>query len=320
MAFKALTGAAVVVVLGAGLLVDSSVSAGASVSWMHRAAGTDAADGIRRFWTPARMRQAEQNDLSLGREDRDWGPMLGIGGATVSHAPVTDPTAVPYRINGRVFLHIRGGVETCSGTAVDTPSRRVVFTAGHCVNDGYDRSQPPGSRKGAWADKWIFIPAYTNGQAPFGTFTYQELWAVPDWINHSNHKFDVGAVVVGRNEAGQNLEDAVGGATVETGQAYGQDFRIFGYPAGAFRGEVLRRCDSAFLGFDRNGNRQTGGPATLRARCNMARGSSGGGWLIDGGTILNGVTSYFYSRHTGFGYSPYFGAEVQRLYNQVASR
>lgn len=300
------------------LAAPAAAAAGGPVVAHRSLASRGQAEQTRRFWTPERMKLALRHDLS---GDRKAGPgSRKISRATASHVGVVDPSIPPYRVNGRVFVRIRRGVGSCSGTAVDSPSRRVVFTAGHCVNDGYEWWQQPGAKKGAWATRWMFVPAFNYGQGPFGSFPASDLWALPRWIRHSNFNFDVAAAAVYPNEVGQNLEDALAGAaTLATSQPYEQQFQIFGYPAGTFGGQALRECDSGFLGSDRV-SYELAGPLDMRAACDMARGSSGGGWLINGGTTLNGVTSRACSRNYYVICSPYFGAAVQGLYNQVANR
>jgi len=47
----------------------------------------------------------------------------------------------------------------------------------------------------------------------------------------------------------------------------------------------------------------------MPASCDMAAGSSGGGWLFDG-EYISGVTSYSYQGRSTQLFSPYFGPEV----------
>ena len=54
----------------------------------------------------------------------------------------------------------------------------------------------------------------------------------------------------------------------------------------------------------------------MRINCNMAGGSSGGGWVIDE-EFTNSVVSYGYSDQRERLYGPYFGLAVKRLINQV---
>src|SRR6476619_7728298 len=54
-----------------------------------------------------------------------------------SSTRVPDSAGVEYRTNGKIFGIDPGrGFYTCSGTALNTPSRSIVITAGHCVTEG----------------------------------------------------------------------------------------------------------------------------------------------------------------------------------------
>ena len=75
----------------------------------------------------------------------------------------------------------------------------------------------------------------------------------------------------------------------------------------------MQGCDSPYVGDDVLSYRIPG-PPTIAIRCHWKPGASGGGWLIDEGTRINGLTSYGKQddkRHT---FGPYFSARnVGRL-------
>lgn len=217
--------------------------------------------------------------------------------ATASSLHVAESTAAETRTNGRIFGFYPGrGKYSCSGTALDTPSRSIVLTAGHCM-----------LVDGVWARNVVFVPAYDHGARPFGTFAARSLRVMPQWRKLENPDFDVGAIVVEPNQLGA-LADVVGGRTWVTGQSRFSSFQIFGYPAGALRGEELRSCTTKGLGSDSRAN-PLPGPPTLPGRCDMAGGASGGAWIVDGQYVA-GVTSYGYRSRFGRIYSPYFGPGV----------
>ncbi len=179
---------------GAAPRLHAPPEAGARIS----AAGAEAAR-IRAYWTPARMRSAPPL-LASGRSE----PL-----ALASFAPVTDATVPPYAVEGRIF--IRQGRERgyCSGTAINSASRRLVLTAGHCVNTG-----PRGlGGSSAWSRYLEFVPAYTDGTAPFGTFVARrpEIYAPKPWVKEGNPNFDMGIALTKPESSGVNVADAVGG-------------------------------------------------------------------------------------------------------------
>lgn len=249
---------------------------------------------IRAYWTPERMRETPPLLVS-GRTD----PL-----ALASFAPVADATLPPFTVNGRIFIRQGRNKGYCSGTAINSPTRRLVLTAGHCVNTG------PRGRRGsnAWSRYLEFVPAYTDGTAPFGSFVARrpEVYAPKPWIKEGNPNYDMGAFLTSPNTSGVNVADAVGGgATIGMNLGRKEAFQTFGYPGKVRR---LQQCDSPSTGEDVL-TRQIPGPPTVKIRCHWLPGASGGGWLIENGTIVNGLTSYGRNRDTVHTFGPYFSAE-----------
>src|SRR4051794_34713225 len=279
-------------------LLSLAPAADAAVERLHPPAGATASSAveaarIRAYWTPERMRSAPPLAPS-GRSD----PL-----ALASFAPVADATAAPYPVNGRIFVRQGRGSGYCSGTAINSPTRQLVLTAGHCVNSG------PRGRRGTsvWSRYLEFVPAYTDGVAPFGSFVALRpgVFALKPWTRESNPNFDIGAAVVGPSAAGVDVADAVGGgATIAIDLSRTQPFQTFGYPG---RTRRLQECDSPARGEDKL-PRQIPGPPTVRIRCHWLPGASGGGWLIENGTMIDGLTSYGRNRDTIHTFGPYFSS------------
>ena len=239
-------------------------------------------------------------------------PRPAASGARASSTSevLPDPTLPGLAVNGAVFIgEGRGrGFARCSGTSVNAANLSVVITAGHCVYD-----------EGRWsAHRWVFVPGYHHGERPFGTFTARWLGTTPQWLAGENFNFDVGAAVVGRNERGQLLADAVGGDGIAWNRPLHQVFDVYGYPvARPFDGGTLQRCSqAAYEGHD-IGSFLEPGPLDLAVPCEVSPGGSGGGWVIHG-NVLNGVTSLGYSEDATTDYGPYFGKEVARLFARAS--
>jgi len=246
---------------------------------------------VARYWTPARMRATPPLDA------RDW----PLGEASASFAPVPEPTVSPFAVNGRLFIKQGRNRGFCSATAINSPTRRLVLTAGHCVNSG------PRDRRGtsAWSYYLEFVPAYSNGVAPFGAFVAhrKDVFAPRQWVRWGNVNFDIGAVLVSPNAEGVNVADAVGGgATIATDRARPEDFQTFGYPG---KRRWMQGCSSPYVGDDSRTYRLPG-PPTVAIRCHWSPGASGGGWLIDEGTAIDGLTSYGRLRDRVHTFGPYF--------------
>jgi hypothetical protein len=254
---------------------------------------------VARFWTPARLRATPPLDA----------PRPATSPARVSFAQVPEPTLPPHTVNGRLFVRQGNKTGFCSATAINSASRRLVLTAGHCVNSGPSRR--PGD--GVWSSFLEFIPAYSGDTAPLGAFIAhrRQIFAPKPWLQLGNPNFDLGAILVGPNAEGANVADAVGGgAAIALDRSRHEEFETFGYPGMT---HWMQACNSPYVGDDAL-TYQVPGPPTIAIRCHWAPGASGGGWLIEGGTAIDGLTSYGKlgdRRHT---FSPYFSSRnVGRL-------
>ncbi len=283
-------------VLAAAVLAAPATAAPRLRPPSHGAAASAAleAERIAAYWTPARMRAAPPLDVGARPN-----PL-----AVASFAPVEDASVPPFSVNGRLFIRQGRANGYCSGTAIDSPTRRLVLTAGHCVNSG------PRGRRGssAWSRYVEFVPAYADGAAPFGSFIARrpQVFAPRPWVTGANSNYDVGAVLTDPDQSGVAVADAVGGgATLGIDRSRRELFQTFGYPG---RVRQLQRCDSPATGEDRL-TRLSPGPPTVRIRCHWLPGASGGGWLIEEGTMINGLTSYGRNRDRLHTFGPYFGSE-----------
>ena len=271
------------------------------------------ASAIRDYWTPQRMRAAEPLDAltagdSAAMDSAETGPQIGgapsyvpaaTAGAPARAAirsgpgriagldsePVADPSAADMRAHGKVFFTIPQGDEAgdyvCSGTAVNSRNRSVVWTAGHCVFD---------LNGGGYTTNWSFVPAYADEAAPYGEWPARRLATTKGWQATQNLHFDLGAAVVRRSDSGRRLQRVVGGRGIAFDQPRDHRYGAFGYPAELpFTGEREYRCDSGQTGTDQPPG---SGPLPMSIRCDMTAGASGGGWIV--GTTLLSVTSYGY--------------------------
>jgi V8-like Glu-specific endopeptidase len=292
-------GAAAVAALGCLCALLATPAGAAAGRRLHPTAPSRGeAARTARYWTAARMRAAPPLDATPGDLD-----------ARTSFAQVAEPTASPFAVNGRLFVRQGSQRGFCSATAIDSASRRLVLTAGHCVNSG---PEPPRGRS-VWSSFLEFVPAYSGGAAPFGAFLAQRksVFALKQWVKLGNPNFDIGAIVTAPNAEGVNVADAVGGgAAIATDLSRHQDFQTFGYP-----GETrwMQGCDSPYAGDD-NLTYRIPGPPTIAIRCHWAPGASGGGWLIEEGTVIDGLTSYGKRTDHLHTFGPYFSSRnVGRL-------
>jgi V8-like Glu-specific endopeptidase len=271
------------------------------------------ADAVRSFWTPERMRAAKPADLPPADQRVHAGARPGPDGPPASRPPAAAAGPGLAAVNGtrtagRVFyMGPTGNLGVCSASAVNTPSKRVVITAGHCVHGG---------RGGTYHRHWSFVPAYHLGTQPLGEFPASSFHAFPEWVSNSDHDKDVAFVVLLNNERGQRLVDVAGGNGIEVNQPLRRHIHNFAYPVlPPYDGERQRYC----VGFSRQSDH---GVTRIEIDCNFTKGASGSAWLsrYDNNAFhgyANGVTS---TRREGINTSPYFDSAVMRLYEAVANR
>lgn len=245
-----------------------------------------------RYWTAARMEAAVPLD-AIGS---------GAGGnpfASASFASVPDTTVPPFSMAGRVFVKIGKFDGFCSGAAVASESGRLVLTAGHCLYNLL-----PGHRFPTLARRFVFVPGYEDGQAPFGVFAGRKAFMPLPWLRRGNENFDIGAVLTEPNEAGQTLAEAVGGGLpILLDKARDREYQVLGYPG--HLQQRMQECDARFSGNDRS-TYSLAGPPSLGVGCFMGEGASGGPWLVEGGTAIGGMTTYGYRRDFSHTFGPYF--------------
>jgi hypothetical protein len=90
---------------------------------------------------------------------------------------------------GKVFFEgVDGKLYWCSATSIQAKYRNLVATAGHCV---FQTKQ-----NGAVLDKWIFVPGYYQGRAPWGIYVGKQAFAHYDFANYEDYDRDYAFVTV----------------------------------------------------------------------------------------------------------------------------
>jgi hypothetical protein len=274
----------------------------ALLSWAGSAAAypvaqveTESREKVIRYWTPERMRQA----VPTPRDSRPLAAKAAKGGGTSAGASSEVPQPYPSTY-GKVFFTSNSDVNyVCSGSAIASANESVVWTAGHCVNEG----------PGAFYKNFLFVPAYRDGAAPYGKFAVSTLLTTSGWQTSGEFGVDVGAAVVGTNASGLTLSDAVDEASLVFEAPRNQAYRLYGYPAAKkFSGQRMRVCETSWLLDDTSAT-----PDPMGASCDMTGGSSGGAWVTSSGAVAS-VVSYGYSSLRNVLFGPHLEAEAQSLY------
>jgi hypothetical protein len=254
---------------------------------------------VQRYWTAERMENAIPAQKLLAGAPARKAKKPPQGSAQQIPPPYT---TAPTRTNGKVFFTDDGLNYVCSGTALLSGNKSVVWTAGHCVHDGASN----------FHTNWTFVPAYADGARPYGTWTARALLTTSGWAGGGDFSYDTGAAVVSPN-GGAALTDVVGGRNIVFNSPRQQQYAAHGYPAGSpFNGQRLWVCNSPLRYNDTSAN-----PATMGIDCDMTGGSSGGGWIAN--ESVASVNSYGYRTLPNVMFGPYQGSVAQSLYTQAAS-
>lgn len=268
----------------AGAMIKGAVSHVAAVSAAEQHA-------VKRYWTSSRMRAATPLDVTQSGKPAHHGK---------PSPSASDPTQPQL---GKVFFTLGGTDYVCSGTATQSANGDVVTTAGHCLNEG----------PGAYATNFEFVPAYENGNAPYGTWTAKSLLTTSQWKNSGDLNYDTGFAVMNSNSSGGSLTDIVGSYPIAFNQPRGLTYTSYGYPAASpYDGQTLQSCSGTA-----HDDTTTSGAQDQGIPCDMTGGSSGGGWIENG--TLNSVNSYKYNADPNTMYGPYFGDVIQSAYTAAAS-
>jgi hypothetical protein len=263
-------------------------------------------EAVVSYWTPERMRNAKP----VERKRDPFGKPAASGGGKGAKPGAATEVPAPYTVfptstNGKVFFTDNGVNYVCSGTAIASANESVVWTAGHCVNEG----------PGAYYTNWAFVPAYRDNTRPYGTWAARSLHTTTPWQSQGDFSYDLGAAVVSPSGA-STLTDAIGGGrTLAFNYPRSQRYNSYGYPAASpFNGQRLWMCDSSLYTKDSSTS-----PQTMGIQCNMTGGSSGGGWVGPGDGRVYSVNSYGYSSLRNVMFGPYQGDVAEQLFATAAA-
>ncbi|MGW7417900.1 trypsin-like serine peptidase [Streptomyces sp. NPDC054863] len=301
--------------LGLMAAAGGLLSVGAAPAPAAEAPALSAEQQVRSFWTPERMRSAKPLDL-LSVAPSEVAPAKAVGPATSVPSSAPSTKAFPQKggawtgggavvkTSGRVFFTYQGRTASCSGNSVTSQNRSTVVTAGHCVK-----------MQGAWHTNWVFVPAYNDGQSPYGTWTASKTSATDQWAATEDINYDVGLAVVNPLN-GQKLSDVVGAQGVQFNGGYNKPMYAFGFPAAApYDGKKLIYCSG-------NTTKDFLFSKDHSLACNMTGGSSGGPWFNSfnestGTGLQASVNSFGYTFLPGRMFGPYFGNEVKAAYDKA---
>lgn len=160
---------------------------------------------------------------------------------------VATPGMWPYTPTVKLFSHWPSGETTaCSGMLV---SALTLITSAQCV---YTRQaelckdgNPP-----CWVDDLEAIPAYDNGEAPYGESGYQTILTWTAWTENQNSAYDLAAVQL-RHPIGAALGWLGVGFNAEDAYFPNNEFNSTSYPdAGPYNGETMASWTGTLINTD----------------------------------------------------------------------
>jgi V8-like Glu-specific endopeptidase len=246
------------------------------------------------YWTEERLKAAQE-----WRPD-DWvEPSAGA-------VPTARQNATTLRV-GALFYGDSSGGHFCTGSVVDSPGQELIETAAHCLNTG---------NGGADRNDIAFVPAYANGQTPYGEWSPAKIVIDSRWVNGADPDYDVAFVVLKPHD-GKTIQQVLGGNGIAFNSGYDHQVRVTGYPASA---DAPITCDNHTTKQD---------PNYLRFACaNFYGGTSGSPFVTDynaqtrTGTIVGVLGGYEEGGSTpDVSYSDYLGDGIKKLYDDaIATR
>ena len=210
-----------------------------------------------RLFVPRPVLQAETSEILDPRTAAD----VGTGQAHFSSSrlvPLAADLSYPYRTVGRLFLQTPDRPFSCSAAVV---APRLVLTAAHCVHSG---TATPG-----FYSQFLFVPAYREGRAPFGSWTVRSIHVTADWAKRGTSPHPTDYALLEMNDLqGRRLGDVVGWLGVQTQSLYPNHVHMLAYPRAYDAGERMHQVTA--------GSYQVSFNNTVVYGSDLTRGASGG--------------------------------------------
>ncbi|WP_224274651.1 serine protease [Streptomyces sp. LS1784] len=193
-------------------------------------------------WTPEEMRAAIPMDRKIADQPQPAGDATPNGSADAEAAsgPIDQASAGPAEAAapqtqdgvvsprgswpssgvptvGAIFFKIGLTNWRCTGTVINTASKNIIATAGHCIFKYVP--MPSG----------VFVPGYRDGQSPYGKWSVKSRWIDTTWKKNRNPDYDYGFLVL-KDQRGRRVQDVTGGNGWRTNAPYFNYVEITGYP------------------------------------------------------------------------------------------
>ncbi|MGI5404875.1 trypsin-like serine peptidase [Streptomyces sp. CA-135486] len=268
-----------------------------------------AAAALSRYWTPERMSKAVPlNVKDAPRAVRVKAGPTGPPGSTSPGRARSDTKRTLVNESAAVgkvyFTNPSNGLNyACSASALNSASKQMLITAGHCVHGGSG---------GTWMTNWVYVPRYRSGARPFGTYAAKQFRTFNSWISSSDLGRDV-AMVTTWPLNGNKIVNVTGGHGLSWNYSRNQAMTVMGYPGNRDNGELQWACQGTTRGVS---------DGRIELQCDFGPGSSGGPWLrefndANGLGNVNGAMSTISSG--GWNRSSYFDDAVKGMFDAQGS-
>jgi len=219
-------------------------------------------------------------------------------------APEAKQNAKTLRI-GAIFEHDSSGNHFCSASVVDSKAGNVIVTAAHCVNGG---------RGGNDKSDIVFVPGYSDGNAPFGEWTPERYVMDSRWVSDHNEHYDAAFVVLKQYE-GKSIQEVLGGNKIAFNSGFRHYVRVTGYPSSY---DAPITC----------GNWTSESDGYLEFQCGGYYGGTSGSPWITGydaqtrtGTVVGILGGYLEGGSVhNISFSSYLGDDVEKLYDDATGK
>ncbi|OEJ32416.1 hypothetical protein BGK67_14735 [Streptomyces subrutilus] len=218
--------------------------------------------------TPARAKAAPTPPTTAPSRSQAAKPQLTTPPKSTLPPAVTPQPGGPAAFTGALFTNGLDSDHFCTATVVQSPGRNMIITAGHCLLDG--------DQAGGTA---VFVPAYANGVAPYGTWKLEEAFEDDRWAEDTDDGYDLAFARLAPDATGRNIEDVTGAAVLDTSGRSGEEVTVTGYPADR---KVPRTCTAVTV-------RES--ETEQRFDCaDFPGGTSGSAWIARDGKIIGILT------------------------------
>jgi V8-like Glu-specific endopeptidase len=160
------------------------------------------------YWTAARMARAT--------------PLSARAIEALPSAEIPSARSVAgSKVIGALFFNSGSGSHYCTASVVRTQKRNMLLTAAHCLYN-------PDTH--AWHRNIVFVPRYSAGHRPYGTWPVWLMVADKRWIEHGDPDMDVAFAAV-QVMRGRRIADVVGANQLQINPGYTSRVVVAGYPA-----------------------------------------------------------------------------------------